>query len=101
MEQRIKDRRPKLLMVDFDPSAEASLTLRYPNIPFEFEAKVDCDFNGEKDAAILAAAISTVIKQHEENGGNGGELLKSVVTQLEDTFIDIDVELKKRRVVVV
>jgi hypothetical protein len=84
---KITDTSPKKLMVSYDESRDFPVSLGYP---------VGTELDIDKDAAILAAGISTLIRLAEHRGESGADVLRSVVTQLEETFVDVNTNVKTK-----
>lgn len=83
---KISDTSPKQVMVSYDESKDS--------FPVSVNYRVGDSLDINKDAAILAAGISALIRLAESKGESGAKVLRSVVTQLEETFADPSLNVK-------
>lgn len=83
---KISDTSPKQVMVSYDENKGS--------FPVSVNYRVGDGLDINKDVAILAAGINALIRLAEKEGESGGEILRSVVTQLEETFADAGLSVK-------
>ncbi len=87
------DDKSKIIMVNYSNNREHKLEV--VTVDGGGEEDYDMSINPKKDVMLLAGAISSLILIADLNGISGAKLLRSVVTQLEDTFVDPTVRVEE------